>query len=658
LRIAYKLSLAFFAVLIPLALVYYGIVLYIQKEDTETYVIDEINHMEQVFHNLEERDTVILSSTLEALIRDPALKEVYSKKDREKLFEFGQPLFQNLKNKYGITHFYFILPDGHCFVRLHNRDIYDDLITRFTFWGARDTKEFSSGIELGKTAFALRVVSPYYKDGELIGYVELGEEIEHFLEILRSETKNDFGIIADKVHLDREKWRSVRKTAGLRDNWDDLEKHVVLATTSEDPAASECFVEENLERVENGEHALQRIDSGDRNFVCGGFEITDAKGQHAGAILSLVDITKRVVMAKRHTVVTLSLIAALLAIASVIGIFISRSISKPVSEFQNAAAEIAEGKLDKKVSITTRDELGRLADSFNEMTRKLKESYTGLEQQVKERGKTEKFISSILESVGEGIIVVDREYRIISANKAYCERVGWALDDVKGSHCYEVSHRIERPCFEEGEDCPIKHTLETGEPATSLHVHRDINGTPIYVEVRSYPLRDPSGGVVSAIEVITDITEKRKLEDQLRQSQKMEAIGTLTGGIAHDFNNLLTTILGYGEFLQDGLEKDDPLRAYVDMILASGERAASLTQSLLAFSRRQIIHPVEIDLNESIKKAEKLLSRLIGEDIAIKLNLSDEPLAVMADSVLIEQVLMNLATNARDAMPQGGSFIW
>jgi PAS domain S-box-containing protein len=480
------------------------------------------------------------------------------------------------------------------------------------------------------------VVSPYYKDGELIGYVELGEEIDHFLEILKSETRNDFGIIADKEHLDRDKWRSVRMVAGLRDNWDDLENHVILATTS---------------------NSLQRITSGDRSFVCGGFEITDAGGRHAGAVISLIDITNHVAMVKKTNLVTMGLIAALLAIASGIGIFISRSISKPISELQNAAAEIAEGRLDTTVSLTTRDELGQLANSFSKMTLKLKESRAGLERQVEERRKAEEFISSILDSVGEGIIVVDPEYRIISANKAYCDQLGWALDDAKGSHCYEVSHRIKRPCFEEGEDCPIKHTFETGKPATYLHVHHNVKGEDIYVEVRSYPLKDSNGKVISAIEVVTNITEKRKLEEQLRQSQKMEAIGTLTGGIAHDFNNLLTTILGYGEILKGELEKDDPLRTYVDIIIASGEKAASLTQSLLTFSRKQIIRPVEMDLNESIKKVKDLLSRLIGEDIEIKLDLSEEPLTIFADSVLIEQVLMNLATNARDAMHDGGSFI-
>jgi PAS domain S-box-containing protein len=283
--------------------------------------------------------------------------------------------------------------------------------------------------------------------------------------------------------------------------------------------------------------------------------------------------------------------------------------------------------------------------------------FVALFQDITGRKQAEEFSGNILQSVGEGIIVVKPDFTIISANTAYCDQVGMDCDDIKGKHCYEVSHHIQRPCYEEGEDCPIKHTFETREPATSLHVHHNIKGEEIYVEVRSYPLKDHTGKVVSAIEVINNITDRRRLEDQLRQSQKMEAIGTLTGGIAHDFNNLLTTILGYGEFLLDEIEEDSPLQAYVDMILASGHKAANLTQSLLAFSRKQIIHPVKMDINKSIEKTEKLLSRLIGEDIEIKLNLWDKPLNVMADSVLFEQVLINLANNARDAMPDGGSFV-
>jgi signal transduction histidine kinase len=143
-------------------------------------------------------------------------------------------------------------------------------------------------------------------------------------------------------------------------------------------------------------------------------------------------------------------------------------------------------------------------------------------------------------------------------------------------------------------------------------------------------------------------------EERLRQAQKMEAIGQLAGGIAHDFNNILTAIIGYANLLSMKVEGDDIQADYVKHILSSAERAASLTQSLLAFSRKQIINPKPVDLNEIVCKVEKLLSRLIGEDIELKITSLGKNLTVLADGGQLEQVLMNLTTNARDAMPEGG----
>jgi PAS domain S-box-containing protein len=151
-----------------------------------------------------------------------------------------------------------------------------------------------------------------------------------------------------------------------------------------------------------------------------------------------------------------------------------------------------------------------------------------------------------------------------------------------------------------------------------------------------------------------DVSERKRLEDQLRHSQKMESIGTLAGGIAHDFNNILTAIIGYGNLLQLKMRRDDPLRHNVEQILASANRAAGLTRGLLAYSRKQVLNPQRTDLNDIIRKVERLLLRLIGEDVELKPMLAEKELPVMADAGQIEQVLMNLATNARDAMPGGG----
>jgi two-component system NtrC family sensor kinase len=274
---------------------------------------------------------------------------------------------------------------------------------------------------------------------------------------------------------------------------------------------------------------------------------------------------------------------------------------------------------------------------------------------ITERRQAEKFIQNILESVGEGFIVIGKDFRILSANRAFCDFVKMPVEEIIGKHCYEISHHIKKPCYEAGEECPVNTTFQTGKPHTIIHTHYDKEGKPSFTETRSYAMKDESGEVLSVIETINDITEKKRLESQLRHAQKMEAVGHLAGGVAHDFNNILTAITGYGNLLKMKTKEDDPARYNIDQILASVERGANLTQSLLAFSRKQIMNPRPINFNTIVESVLRLLKRLIGEDIELTTKLTKEDVTVMADSGQIEQILMNLATNARDAMPDGGT---
>jgi len=181
------------------------------------------------------------------------------------------------------------------------------------------------------------------------------------------------------------------------------------------------------------------------------------------------------------------------------------------------------------------------------------------------------------------------------------------------------------------------------------------DGQHLVILITAAAVLDDKGKITAYRGIMKDITERKHLEQQLAQAQKMEAIGQLAGGIAHDFNNILTAIIGFGTLLKMETGNDDPRQSYVNQILSSSERAANLTQALLAFSRKQIISPKPVDLNKIISGIKDLLSRIIGEDIELSTILADKDLTVMADSGQIEQVLMNLATNARDAMPDGGT---
>jgi PAS domain S-box-containing protein len=180
------------------------------------------------------------------------------------------------------------------------------------------------------------------------------------------------------------------------------------------------------------------------------------------------------------------------------------------------------------------------------------------------------------------------------------------------------------------------------------------DGRPIRVRLSGRLLCDDAGNYSGAEVVVEDVTEQRMLEQQFRQAQKMEAIGRLAGGVAHDFNNMLNVILGYTDLLLDGVPEGDPRHKKLTEIRKAGDRAAALTRQLLAFSRKQVLQPVVLSLNGLVRETSSMLARLIGEHIQLKTILAPELWPVKADPGQIDQVLVNLAVNARDAMPNGG----
>ncbi|MBI4685255.1 MAG: PAS domain S-box protein [Nitrospirae bacterium] len=282
-------------------------------------------------------------------------------------------------------------------------------------------------------------------------------------------------------------------------------------------------------------------------------------------------------------------------------------------------------------------------------------STRGIFRDITARKQSKEFIKHIFGSINEGLVVISPNYRILTANPAYCIQTEIPLENMQDKTCYEISHHSHRPCYEIGEECPVKQTFETGLPSTATHMHFDKEGNPIYLEIRAFPMKDESGKITSVIEIFNNITERTILETQLRHSQKIEAVGILAGGIAHDFNNILSAIIGYGHLMLTKVKTDDPMKHYAEQILNSAERAAALTQGLLSFSRKKISKPAPVNINETIKKVEQLLSSLLTENIEFKLIVSKEDLTAVIDTTSIEQVLINLCTNSRDAMPDGGT---
>lgn len=251
------------------------------------------------------------------------------------------------------------------------------------------------------------------------------------------------------------------------------------------------------------------------------------------------------------------------------------------------------------------------------------------------------------------VIETDREGRLTFANPAAHELLGFEPGEL-GPRWKALDFIVPR---ERDTASGLLALGFGGEeiPATELRVIRK-DGTPVDVLASATPIFE-SETVVGIRGIAVDLTERRRLEGQLLQAQKMEAVGRLAGGIAHDFNNLLTVILGYGSNLLRRLEAGTSERTDVEEIVRAGNRAASLTRQLLAFGRRQVMQPRVVELEAIVLAMEGMLRRLIGEDVEMEVDLASQPWRVKADPAQIEQVVVNLAVNARDAMPRGGRLV-
>jgi two-component system, cell cycle sensor histidine kinase and response regulator CckA len=268
-----------------------------------------------------------------------------------------------------------------------------------------------------------------------------------------------------------------------------------------------------------------------------------------------------------------------------------------------------------------------------------------------ELAKRELYFRSLIEHALDIVAVIAPDGEVRYASPSGERILGYPLAHLAGRSAFDLIHPDDRSLAEG----TFRRSLETGTKFEQLEArvrHRDGSWRTLSFIGRPLP---PETGMKGLIINARDLTDHQRLEAQLRVSQKMEGIGRLAGGIAHDFNNLLTAILGYSELMEAQLPDDENLRSSLREIQHAGERAAALTRQLLAFSRRQVLQPKLLDLNEVVSEVEKLLRRLIGEDVKLVTRLHPGLEHIKADPGQLEQVLMNLAVNARDAMPEGGT---
>ena len=390
--------------------------------------------------------------------------------------------------------------------------------------------------------------------------------------------------------------------------------------------------------------------------------------------------------------VTCGTIIACLILSTLI--FSYRDIKRPMELIRQGIESIRGGDLETRISMKRNDEWGDIEGAMNMMVEDLKRSYgelqeknleleitqsdletklVELEMEMTERKRvedalwaSEQRLYATIQGSPIPIFVIDRDMKVISWNRALERLSGKNANEVIGTdRAWVALYDEEQPTLAgllvRGDPAEIPRWF-AGKFSHSRLVEGAYEVTDFFpgwgeggkwLHITAALLRNARGELIGAIETLEDISEQKHLEDQLRQAQKMEAIGQLAGGVAHDFNNILTGILGFGNLLQLKIGDQRSVRRYIDQIVSSAEKGAKLTHSLLAFSRKHVVELKTANLNEIIVRVQNLLTRLVREDIELRFS-TGEDCIIRADAMQIEQVLMNLVTNACDAMQEAG----
>ena len=377
-------------------------------------------------------------------------------------------------------------------------------------------------------------------------------------------------------------------------------------------------------------------------------------GYSIGTIFIEADLTDLHERLTRFLEIDLFVLLASLGVAFLMSTRLQRVISSPIRELADTALSVS-SRENYSIRATKRgdDEIGLLFDQFNSMLDRiqqrdiaLQEAHNELEDRVVERTS---YLNALIENSPLAILVLDSGRNVQLFNPAFENLFQCTYQEDIGKPVVDLFPN--EKMLPEASAAPEAASEKTRFSQITRRKRKD--GSYVDVELNLVPLT-VKGRVLGSLGIYQDITKRRVLEQQLQMAQKMEAVGRLSGGIAHDFNNLLGVILGYIQVIKRTLVPGNSLFEYAEEIEKASRRAVSLTRQLLAFSRQQVLEPVILILNTLVADMEKMLPRLIGEDIDLKLILAPTLGQVKADPGQLEQVLMNLAVNARDAMPDGG----
>lgn len=550
-----------------------------------------------------ERKADMLSALEDVILTDTQLYEALQAQNRDRLRVLYDPIFQKLQAKYSVTHFYFHLPNRVNLLRLHNPEIYGDLIDRFTAREAERSGKMASGIELGPLGtFTLRVVKPIYVNKTLIGYMELGQEIEGLLQTLHKRLRVELAVTIRKRVLERGKWEAGMEMLGREANWNRYGDEVLIYYSQPSfPSELDHFVHGRKSHIHDKMTGEVQLDN--RSWRVLAHSLQDVSGAEVGDLLVFRDITDSKVAFFNLSIVTAGLALILL---SALFVFFYVMLHRTDQGLLNQQAKLIESE-----------------------------------------GRQRSLLDAINRS-GIFLFVVDSEYSVRYMNEAMRENFG----NVTGKLCYNDVGGYDLPCSH----CRLQEVIDDQK---TVHYHSTLANNRTFNMI-AVPYID-TDGVSCKLEVMQDITrqlqiedEKERLEQKLQRAQKMEAIGLLAGGVAHDLNNILSGIVSYPELLLMKLPEKSELRGPLVAIQESGKRAAAVVEDLLTVARgiARVKEPHDLNLmaEEYLSSPEFKTLQSLYPHVTCQHRLEASHSFIVCSPVHIKKSLMNLVTNAAEAI--------
>ncbi|MFP4581610.1 MAG: PAS domain S-box protein [Candidatus Sumerlaeia bacterium] len=728
------LAIISMALLVIAAIVFY----YIQDAGLSRQALENVNDFQSTLKNSIQEEGRTLDAVIDSIEIDKSILAQWKRQKRQDLLALANPIYSKLNNKFDITHFYFINPDKICFLRVHQPDRHGDIIKRWTMQEAANRKIQATGIELGPLGtFTLRCVRPIEINGEPIGYLEVGKEIEKLQEHTRQNHNLQTLAFINKNFIDREKWETGMEMLGRKPQWDLFPDHVLISSTFPEIPTTQKI--NKLLANADGDREYSHLKLHDQIFIGFNLPLIDAAGSTVGRLVAFENLTAE--KAAAWNSILIFTILSLLIIAAVYG-FYKRHLERLANQLLDTEAEL---KNQTEEQIKTAASLQKSEERFGLLFREMPNGLATFQVMFDEDGKPDDYLIQDINPAFEQIIgkkadmlsgksirnlmpeseieLLSRfheaadtgipqnfEYHAAYIRKSFEVSVFLSNDERLIAFFADITERLDavlearrlaravdqaaetivltdrmgsieyvNPAFEKisgysrqeaiGQNPRVlksgKHsddfyrkmwdTVIRGQVWQGEFINKRKDGSLYNEQATISAIRDNADQIIGYVAVKRDISEQRYLEKQLRHAQKMEAVGQLAGGVAHDFNNLLQVIQGYMQMAMLDVSEEDRLYTNFKQVLQASERATGLVRQLLSFSRHQVMEASNIDLNQLVIDLIKMLRRLIGEHIELDLDLDKDLPRLFADPGQIEQILMNLCVNARDAMPDGGS---